>query len=197
MPIVWQVNKEHHHRDIISLINDLCDHIPPPTENQFGAWHGDFFPGNIVIQRGLSYRDELGMVMIDPRATLDGKSLAMHGDKRYDLAKLEHSLRWGYDLLVEGWYDCSWTKSGDKLNVSLDLWDETWQGAISNRIRIWNDLPDVGLTIGVTHAERKVITAMAALQLITAAPLHKDDIKRMVAIVARGIQAANAVIMEE
>lgn len=171
------------------LIGKIIDEIPLPEASHYVKLHGDLCPGNIVLD------EEMNMFLIDPRATLDGMTLAMHGDGRYDLAKLSHALNFGYDAVLENWYECSSAvtnidKVSDILGVRVDvsLHDEHPSNAAPKRRTIWNALKD-DIQLGSTALGSHEIQLIAALQLITCAPLHSDDPKRALALFSLGLQA--------
>jgi capsule biosynthesis phosphatase len=169
----WHVN-EKMMGPLDRVVNWLLDTITPPKSSDYAIWHGDLCPGNILVTS-----DDFILKLIDPRGSVDGRTGVFYGDKRYDLGKLCHALHCGYDALVEGWYDCSFVRTGaNGIDVRLRLWDEDLRP--NQRSNIWNQL-------GISDP---VVMAMAALQLITCAPLHRDDPQRVLALVARGLEAA-------
>lgn len=187
----WIVNGENC-GNIMSMITRLIAMIPAPKREHRGTWHGDFCPGNIVLTSSVHDDAPIDLRLIDPRGTLDGERLALYGDRRYDLGKLAHALLYGYDVILEEWYDCHWTGPHEhQLEVDLRLWDED-SGLSTNRSRLWRSLQSHALAAGDTFIASTEVKAIAALQLITCAPLHSEDPKRVIALIARGMQAANA-----
>jgi hypothetical protein len=68
------------------------------TESGLGIMHGDFCFPNLFYD----FRQQIVKV-IDPRGSIDGSEASIHGDVRYDLAKLNHSIE-GYDLILSNRY---------------------------------------------------------------------------------------------
>lgn len=168
------------------VVQEILAQLSVQTINTRGVFHGDFCPGNIVVDDMYSPK----LALIDPRGTLDGVNLALHGDVRYDMGKLSHALRWGYDTILENWYDCDWTEDSEGINISLTLWDELEHLERPARLMLWDSLIEIGFGhIDGPSIESDEIQLIAALQLITCAPLHMDDPKRATALIARGLQA--------
>lgn len=170
---LWLVNGERMGY-LSDVVGWLLNTIPPPSPSHIGAWHGDLCPGNMLITH-----NDYSLRLIDPRGSSDGRTPTFFGDCRYDAGKLCHSLYLGYDSIVEGWRDTAFVRTGNGgIDVRLRLWDE--DDGKNQRQLIWKDL----------EIHNEVTLAMAALQLITCAPLHRDDPNRVLALVARGLQAA-------
>lgn len=174
---------------VYATVQRLLLIIPPALNTERGLWHGDFYPGNMVLTEDVSH-DETSLRLIDPRGTLNGTDLALIGDRRYDLGKLGHALRWGYDALVAGWDDVQWRADVGHTDVRLRLWDEE-SNVRPARLRLWDELGASGVVrVGDVKLDDPLVTAISALQLITCAPIHKEDPKRMMALIARGMAAA-------
>lgn len=189
----WVVNGRRFPR-LQSMVETLIGLVPHRLGTR-GGWHGDFCPSNVVLLGPIEGDDEWpGLRLIDPRGTVDDKNIAFYGDRRYDLAKLAHALRWGYDALTSGWYDCAFANVGPRentLDVTLRVWDED-DAVTPSRTRIWDQVRDSMKLGGHTVRELEPeIFALTALQLITCAPLHRDDPTRMIALIARGLQVAD------
>ena len=181
----WTVNN-HVYKPLNAIVSELVKMIPVQEEYHRGILHGDLCPGNILVSEG-------GLRVIDPRGTTDSKIVALYGDRRYDLAKLAHALLYGYDALVEGWYDVHWWTSSPSanFNVRLSLWDDQDDFTQkSSRFKLWDLLLQSDrMSVGGVRISDKEIHALAALQLITCAPLHSDDPRRMIALICRGLTA--------
>lgn len=66
-----------------------------PTDTCF--WHGDFFFGNLLYDFAADR-----VYCIDPRGKLNDGAPCLYGDRRYDIAKLCHSIVGGYDRIIRG-----------------------------------------------------------------------------------------------
>jgi hypothetical protein len=85
-----------------SLARIITAAIDVKDQRVFGIMHGDFCFTNIFYD----FRTKRIRV-IDPRGTIDGKTPAIKGDLRYDLAKLSHSIFGGYDLILANRFSCN------------------------------------------------------------------------------------------
>ena len=70
-------------------------HIKPATRDDICLVHGDTCFSNLLFDSRLE-----SVKCIDPRGMLPSGKISLYGDRRYDLAKLYHSIIGGYDFIV-------------------------------------------------------------------------------------------------
>lgn len=184
----WTINGERYGSPQ-SALSWLIHAVPVQENVHRGGWHGDFCPGNIVLEAPLHYDETVKAVLIDPRGSVDGKTLATVGDRRYDMGKLVHALVYGYDVIVEGWRDVSWSVEHNDIIVDFKLWDEDGIDPPA-RVRLYDALVKARLGVGPVTLDDPVVHAMAGLQLLSCATLHLDDPTRVVALICAGLRAA-------
>jgi hypothetical protein len=91
---------------MVSMVSEL---VPPATSKHLGLVHGDFCFSNLLYD----HRADL-LKIIDPRG-IDGAGIqTSFGDRRYDIAKMYHSVIGRYDQIIAGHYQLT-------LNNSLDM----------------------------------------------------------------------------
>jgi hypothetical protein len=135
--------------------------------------HGDLCLSNLL------YDQRNGIVRtIDPRGRFG--SFDIYGDPRYDLAKLAHSLRGDYDLLLAGRFDLDVVGSDHVLTVHLS----ERQRAVKKLFARW-------LATTWPGADRSV-RLIESLLFLSLVPLHNDNERAQEAFVARGLALLDA-----
>ena len=119
------------------------------------------------------------MRIIDPRGKFG--TFDIYGDKRYELAKLLHSLEGGYDYIIEDMFDLS--IRDNCINYKLRR---------SNNIAC-NAFKKVFVINKSFKEELRLIEATLFLGMI---PLHSDSLRRQYAMMATGIQLLSKAEME-
>ena len=155
-------------RDIDQAL-DGCGDAP-------AVMHGDFCFSNILF----SFRTER-VRLIDPRGLTDAGEFSLHGDRRYDLAKLMHSVCGRYDLIVAGHYAGRRTAAG---TFELSFPDEPWRQRVE-------DLAKSLSMGGVPLGSRVVWAAMTSL-FLSMPPLHADRPDRQAAFIANALRLHGA-----
>ncbi|MBW8190750.1 aminoglycoside phosphotransferase family protein [Neiella marina] len=147
--------------------------INPPSESDVGIVHGDFCFSNILYDSRVQC-----IKMIDPRGIdLEG-NLSIFGDRRYDFAKMYHSVVGLYDFIIAGRYE-----------IKLTGLDDTFEFKVlaSNRQeqleKIFND--HVLRISGYSEIE---ILAINVQLFISMLPLHADRPERQMAMIANAIR---------
>jgi len=74
--------------------------IAPATSEQAAIAHGDFCFSNVLYDSRIN-----AIKVIDPRGIDNSGEFTLYGDKRYDLAKLYHSVVGLYDFIIAGRYN--------------------------------------------------------------------------------------------
>ena len=120
--------------------------------------------------------------IIDPRGKFG--SFDIYGDKRYELAKLFHSVHGKYDFIIK-----------DLFNIEIDLKKLEIYYQIQDRVRNY-DLYEILLSVfkdDVKNEEDK-IKLIEALLFLSMIPLHREDKNHQFAMLAAGIQILDQVI---
>lgn len=139
--------------------------------------HGDLHLGNMLVScEGRSLK------LIDPRGKFG--SLAGHGDRRYDIAKLMHSIEGGYDLIIEDEfrlkYDARERKLRYKFNRNPKRHDAATAFAMVYAKEVSNDW--------------KLLTLIEAGLFLSMIPLHSENRKRQLVMMARAYELAERAI---
>ncbi len=133
--------------------------------------HGDLCFSNILYDlRGGICR------LIDPRGSFGRAGL--YGDPRYDLAKLNHSVRWLYDFIMADLF--SVTDDGD-FAYDLQIFHRAYHGDIA-------DVFAETIFTGYDAGEIDLITGLLFASMI---PLHADRPDRQLAFALRAIEILN------
>ncbi len=130
--------------------------------------HGDFCFSNILLA------PEGGVIkMIDPRGEFGSPGL--QGDPRYDLAKLAHSFSGGYDFIVADRFSVELADDGELCSSS---------GMTSCHAPIADIFSSVFLSNPVLAHQVRAIEALLFLSML---PLHSDQPRRQLAMLATGL----------
>jgi hypothetical protein len=142
-------------------------------ERDFCIMHGDFCFSNIL------YDVPSGIVrLIDPRGSFGEWCVGIHGDQKYDLAKLKHSAEYGYDFFVNGLY--SLRCNGRNLDYTL---------AARECSPLVAELSlNIIAELGYKNADIELLTSLLFLSMC---PLHAEDSTRQLAMYAHGLRLLN------
>lgn len=161
--------------EIISLLPELVDRLLlPAAEENFSVIHGDLCLPNILAEEAHGF-----LRLVDPRGKFG--DFDIYGDRRYDLAKLLHSLEGNYDLII-----------ADEFKVSVH------GSAIDYALTF--DFGKVREKFFAVFAEQ--LKDLQALRLIEATlflsmiPLHADALNRQRVMLARGVELFESVLEE-
>ena len=91
----WGYNG-HKMPSLNDVLANVLKAIPPITTQDRAVMHGDFHFANIFFD----FRS-LGIKTVDPRGIV-GRTPTIIGDRRYDIAKLTHSIDGMYDFIMAG-----------------------------------------------------------------------------------------------
>lgn len=158
-------------RPLADLLDEVGRIVVPrgTTEVDTGIMHGDFCFNNIL------YDLASGVVrLIDPRGRF-GPMTGIHGDARYDLAKLMHSAAGHYDLIVNGLYELH----VDRGDVRL---------AVASRAASIAAEDAMGELLTELKADKREIRVLMGLLFITMPPLHTESSTRQLAFFAHGLR---------
>lgn len=137
----------------------------------FGVIHGDFCPSNILFDRR-----SRAVRLVDPRGRFG--DFTLHGDPRYDLAKLSHSFNGGYDFLVHGLFALGRDGAG---RVTLRLFEDEGHLAVREQFN---------QTFLAGAEEFRRVRGIEALLFLSMVPLHADRPRAQEAFLARGLELA-------
>lgn len=148
------------------IAEDMVAEIAPTRPEHLGFWHGDLFFGNILFDaRARAIR------LVDPRGEAYSGCASIHGDRRYDQAKLLHSLVGRYDEIIAGRY--RFDRRGTH-EFALDFGKETRPlDGITRRAMI-GDRP-------LLNRETMAITVLLFLSML---PLHGEAETRQACLLA-------------
>ena len=141
--------------------------IKPISHSTFGVMHGDFCLSNIFYDfRSASIR------VIDPRGQITNGAPTIYGDRRYDVAKLFHSIIGLYDLIVGGFF----AVQAEGNRFSLEIFAEDHVRRVQ---RLFSNRGFAGIS-----AAQDEIRAIAVHLFLSMVPLHSDRRERQSAFVA-------------
>lgn len=138
--------------------------------------HGDLCFANVMIDDSLSF-----LRVVDPRGSFGPWDI--YGDRRYELAKLAHSVDGGYDLIIKDRMDVFWDADEARIDLSLkqpegpDLW-RVMQECLSKQLR--GCLPEVRL--------------IESLLFLSMVPLHGESRAHQMAMIATGLRILDEAI---
>lgn len=136
--------------------------------------HGDFCCNNILCE------PYSGLIkLIDARGSFGDAHIGIYGDRKYDWAKLGHSIFGKYDYIVNDLFtvDC------ENLKFELHTFDRPWQLDLEEMY--WAELDKAQI-------DRGVIQFIVGTLFISMPPLHSDNTDRQLAFFLRGIEFLNA-----
>ena len=145
-----------------ALIDKLDSFISAKFEPCF--IHGDFCFSNIAFD----FR-ALRVKTFDPRGLDFSEKISVYGDKRYDYAKLVHSVLGLYDFIVFGFYKCEFKNYEFRFDIEISENTKEIQ-------RIFLDSFDFG--------DKNEILAITCHLFLSMLPLHSDDMNRQNALLA-------------
>lgn len=159
------------HRDLMSLVRRAQDRVADVSGAQGSVIHGDLCLSNIL-------RTGDGVTLIDPRGRFG--EVGIHGDLRYDIAKLHHSVVGGYDHLVAGRF--SFDLGADDIAFDLQFSPRQREIAALSRTRI------------LSRWSADEIELISGLILAGLAPLHSEAPTRQIAFLLRATELLSAVL---
>lgn len=153
---------------IITKIEFIFEKLNIEKIKNFNIIHGDYFFANILYDSNNNI-----IRLIDPRGDFGG--FGIYGDKRYDLAKLLHSVEGKYDLIVEDLFKISYKEAIINYEFLVN----------NNQLDAEKAFMETLLNEKCTIFEIKFIEATLFLSMI---PLHSDNFNRQLLMMARGIE---------
>ncbi|STM52131.1 capsular polysaccharide [Escherichia coli] len=142
--------------------------------------HGDFCFSNLLFDSRVS-----AIKCIDPRGINAHGELTIYGDRRYDLAKLYHSIVGNYDLIISGNYELM--NSGKAGDISFYLDDEY-------QCNLEKEFKSIVLA-GLKYDEDEIIAITIHL-FLSMLPLHADRPDRQAAFISNAFRLYKKLIKE-
>ena len=136
-----------------------------------GIAHGDFCLSNILFDS----RSE-GLKVIDPRGLTQKGVLSIHGDLKYDAAKLQHSIIGLYDFIIAGSYSV-------RMNSLLDFEFEIY---VDDQVReVQEVFKQRSFLGGLTSKDLMPLTILLFISML---PLHADQPLRQQAFLSNALR---------
>lgn len=146
--------------------------VPAPTEPDIRVIHGDLCFSNVLYD----FRTHR-VKLIDPRGLNGRGEPAIHGDRRYDLAKLHHSVVGLYDFIIAGRYRLD---LGAERRVDFDLPREPQIREIQEEF--------LAMRFGGLSLHEAASLPISILFFLSMLPLHADQPKRQMAMLANALR---------
>jgi len=139
--------------------------------------HGDFCFSNILFDVRTS-----SLKLVDPRGEFGPYDV--HGDFRYDLAKLIHSVDGHYDFIINDRFSIETVSSDQSIEYTVHT------NEIHERQR------DLFISMLESRYPKEItkLWAIESLLWLSMVPLHDDDTERQQAMLAQGIEKYNQAI---
>ncbi len=158
---------------IIKLLPNVVEKYLINDSNDLHVIHGDFFFANILFDL-----PNKKTFLVDPRGSFGDYDI--YGDYRYDLAKLSHSVRGKYDLIINDFFEIN-KISDDNINF-----------VFTNKFEIAEVIKDI--LNNKLESYNKEILLIESLLFLSMVPLHSDYYDRQVAMLVTGIVLFNEFI---
>ncbi len=150
------------------------------TKMDIGICHGDFCFSNILYDS-----KSQSIKCIDPRGVLPDGNISIFGDKRYDLAKLYHSVVGKYDLIIAGRYEL--VTDNDNFSIKFPKTENSHTN-IEDSFRTE--------ILQKSGYEEKEILAITVLLFLSMLPLHADSPQRQNAFIFNALRLYEKLITD-
>lgn len=135
--------------------------------------HGDYCFNNILCE------PYVGLIkLLDARGSFGEQLVGIYGDRKYDWAKLGHSVVGRYDYIVNDLFKADFTGNG----FTLRTFDRPWQTKLDELF--W-------LSFNQTKLDSGLIKFIIGTLFISMPPLHAENRKRQTAFFLKGIEFLN------
>lgn len=154
------------------ILDITSSHISSVADKDITVVHGDFCFSNIFYDNRSN-----SIYLIDPRGLGFDNKPSIYGDRRYDIAKLYHSVIGRYDHIIGNQFNL---KINGTLDYELEFFDQEYYDLISDEFVkiIFEDL-------GFDESSIKAITILIFISML---PLHSDDKSRQNALLANSLR---------
>jgi hypothetical protein len=153
----------------LAVLPSVTERLELYDDTGFTILHGDLCLSNILFDRRNGF-----VRFIDPRGSFG--RFRLHGDPRYDLAKLSHSLEGDYDFLSGGMFDLE--VEGDSVRLEPHL--SGGHRMVKEMFHQW-----LAARAGIRYRQVKLIESLLFLSMT---PLHADRPRSQAAFLARGLE---------
>ena len=156
-------------KQVSTLTNEL---IPLEKNAELGLIHGDFCFNNILCDSLYT-----AIRLIDPRGEIVPSRQWPRGtgDRRYDLAKLFHSIGGHYDAIVNNLFQVQWHNAHE---IEIQIYIPTHQPFLQT------EFEKLFLPADFSLKELQLLTASLFFSML---PLHQEDPDRVIALAHRGM----------
>lgn len=154
---------------------DTSKYINNVSTEDLAIIHGDFCFSNILFDS----RAEL-IKCIDPRGLTIDNQISIYGDRRYDLAKLYHSVIGKYDLIIASHFELNSKTIADTELLDFKILSNSYSVDIEKLFK-----NNILLQSGYCEKEILAITIHLFLSML---PLHFDNPLRQKAFIANALR---------
>lgn len=165
---------------IFELAKKSSEFINKAKRADVSIIHGDFCFSNLLFDSRVS-----AIKCIDPRGIDAQGNLTIYGDRRYDLAKLYHSIVGYYDLIISGNYEV--TESHDDIDINFYI-DEKYKNNLESEF-------DQIILSGLGYSKKEIMAITIHL-FLSMLPLHSDRPDRQKAFIANAFRLYKKLISE-
>ena len=148
------------------IVYETSKYIKSVTFDDVAVVHGDLCFSNLLFDT----RSE-GIKCIDPRGLNNDNEFSIYGDRRYDIAKLYHSVFGLYDFIIAGRFSF-------KNNCNTDIIIDQKSNSINEIAKKFNTT--ILEPFGYSEKEILAITIQLFISML---PLHSDEPKRQEAFI--------------
>lgn len=161
---------------LVDIANKTAEFISETKHEDIGVLHGDFCFSNLLYDSRLQ-----GIKCIDPRGIDVDGNYSIYGDRRYDAAKLYHSVIGLYDLIIAGHYSLNLNGKRNEIDITFFISDNLKSSLKETIHQIFRENPKCKFK---TH-EIMAITIHLFLSML---PLHYDRPDRQLAFIANAVR---------
>lgn len=161
---------------LVDIANATAKLISETKQKDIGILHGDFCFSNLLYDSR-----QQAIKCIDPRGIDADGNYSIYGDRRYDAAKLYHSVIGLYDLIIAGHYSLQFNNEKDEIDIRFFINDDL-RSSLEDTI---HHLFRENQKCDFKTQEVLAITIHLFLSML---PLHYDRPDRQLAFIANAIR---------
>lgn len=159
-----------HQVSLVEIAQQSQQYIQPAKPQDIAVSHGDLCFSNMLFDSRVQ-----AIKCIDPRGVSLSGEFSIFGDRRYDLAKLYHSVIGLYDFIIAGRFELQ--NANNTLNISLN---SALQAEIENSFQ--------QIILETSSYSEKEILAITIHLFLSMLPLHSDKPARQKAFIANAVR---------